>query len=65
MLILLSLPIMLIAALAIRIDSPGPILYRGERVGLHGASFRGQVSQHAHRRRRTVCRSGPRLATVA
>ena len=29
----------LIAALAIRIDSPGPILYRQERVGLHGRIF--------------------------
>src|SRR3990167_4113720 len=37
-LILLGLPLMLITALAIRIDSPGPVLYRQERVGLHGRS---------------------------
>ena len=38
-LILLSLPIMLLAALLIRLDSRGPILYRQERVGLHGSIF--------------------------
>jgi sugar transferase (PEP-CTERM system associated) len=35
----LSLPVMLLAALAIRLDSPGPILYRQERVGQHGQTF--------------------------
>ena len=33
------LPIMALAALAIRLDSPGPVLYRQERVGLHGRPF--------------------------
>ena len=32
-LLFLSLPIMLISALAIRLDSPGPIFYKQERVG--------------------------------
>ncbi len=32
-------PLMAVAALLIRIDSPGAVLYRQERVGLHGRSF--------------------------
>jgi len=32
-------PIMLLTALAIRFESPGPIIYRQERVGLGGRSF--------------------------
>ncbi len=38
-LILLTLPLMLLCALAIRLESPGPILYRQERVGLNGKTF--------------------------
>ena len=38
-LLVLTLPLMLLTALLIRLDSPGPILYRQERVGLHGQSF--------------------------
>ncbi len=34
-----TLPLMLFAALAIRLDSRGPIFYRQERVGLHGRIF--------------------------
>ena len=37
--ILLTWPIMLLTALAVRLSSPGPILYRQERVGLDGAVF--------------------------
>ena len=32
-------PIMLVIALAIRRDSPGPVFFRQERVGLHGRTF--------------------------
>ncbi|MBL0125051.1 MAG: TIGR03013 family PEP-CTERM/XrtA system glycosyltransferase [Betaproteobacteria bacterium] len=38
-LLVLSLPVMLFAALAIKLDSPGPIIYRQERVGLGGRTF--------------------------
>jgi sugar transferase (PEP-CTERM system associated) len=37
--LLATLPFTLIAALSIKFESPGPILYRQERVGLHGGSF--------------------------
>ncbi len=37
-LILVS-PILLIAAVAIKLDSPGPVLYRSRRVGKNGTSF--------------------------
>lgn len=33
-------PVIAIAALAVRLDSPGPVIYAGERVGLHGRVFR-------------------------
>jgi exopolysaccharide biosynthesis polyprenyl glycosylphosphotransferase len=38
-LLLLTLPVQLVAAAAIAIDSPGPILYRQSRVGLNGRPF--------------------------
>ena len=34
-----TLPLMLLTAVLIRIDSAGPIFYRQERVGLHGRAF--------------------------
>jgi sugar transferase (PEP-CTERM system associated) len=36
----LSLPIMILTAVAIRVESPGPVFYMQERVGLHGRKFR-------------------------
>ncbi len=37
--LILSLPIMALAALAIRLDSPGPVIFRQERVGKGGRKF--------------------------
>ena len=33
-------PVMLVAAVLVRVTSPGPALYRQERIGLHGQRFR-------------------------
>ena len=38
-LLVFTLPLMLLVALLVRLDSPGPVLYRQERVGLGGHSF--------------------------
>jgi exopolysaccharide biosynthesis polyprenyl glycosylphosphotransferase len=38
-LLALTLPLMLLTAVLIRLDSPGPVLYRQERVGLYGRRF--------------------------
>jgi sugar transferase (PEP-CTERM system associated) len=38
-LLIVSLPTLLVAALAIRLDSRGPILYKQERVGRNGTTF--------------------------
>jgi sugar transferase (PEP-CTERM system associated) len=38
-LLLVASPVMFLAALATRLSSPGPILYRQTRVGLHGRPF--------------------------
>jgi sugar transferase (PEP-CTERM system associated) len=38
-LLILTSPVMLLAVLAIRLDSPGPIIYRQERVGKGGRGF--------------------------
>jgi sugar transferase (PEP-CTERM system associated) len=38
-LLIVASPIMLLAMIAIRLDSPGPIIYRQERVGLAGRKF--------------------------
>ena len=37
--VLFTLPVMIVVALLIRLDSPGSVLYRQERVGLHGKTF--------------------------
>ncbi len=39
LLLLMALPVMVIAAIAIKLDSRGPVIYRQERVGLNGRSF--------------------------
>jgi lipopolysaccharide/colanic/teichoic acid biosynthesis glycosyltransferase len=38
-LLVLASPVLLAATLAIRIESPGPVLYRPRRAGLHGHAF--------------------------
>jgi lipopolysaccharide/colanic/teichoic acid biosynthesis glycosyltransferase len=37
--LLVSSPVLALAALAIRVESPGPVIYRQRRSGLHGREF--------------------------
>ena len=37
--LLISSPVLVVAMLAIRLESPGPVLYRQQRIGLRGAPF--------------------------
>lgn len=39
LLLLLTLPVSLLATLAVKLDSPGPVFYRQQRVGLNGQVF--------------------------
>ena len=38
-LMIVTLPLVLVTAILIKLDSPGPVLYRQERTGLHGKPF--------------------------
>lgn len=38
-LLVLTLPTLVLAAIAVRLDSPGPIFYKQQRVGRHGSEF--------------------------
>ena len=37
--LLVSIPVLLVAAIAIRLEGPGPILFRQQRVGFNGKPF--------------------------
>ena len=38
--IIAASPLLILIAIWIKLDSPGPVFYRGARVGLHGKPFR-------------------------
>jgi sugar transferase (PEP-CTERM system associated) len=61
LLILLSAPVMLLTALAIRLESRGGVFYRQERVGLNGDSF--QVIKFRSMRSDAESDGTPRWAT--
>ncbi|HTU52625.1 MAG TPA: exopolysaccharide biosynthesis polyprenyl glycosylphosphotransferase [Acetobacteraceae bacterium] len=62
-LLLLTLPLTLLAALLIKIESPGPVLYRQERVGLNGRRF--QVIKFRSMRTDAEAGLGPQWAKPA
>jgi exopolysaccharide biosynthesis polyprenyl glycosylphosphotransferase len=39
LMLLITSPLMIISALAIKLDSPGPVIFRQKRVGAHGQEF--------------------------
>ena len=58
--ILLTVPIMILIAIALRLTSPGPILYRQERVGHNRRRYRGHGSENRRRSRN----AGGRIFTM-
>jgi Undecaprenyl-phosphate glucose phosphotransferase len=68
--IVLFSPIMLLAALAVKITSPGPIIYKQERVGRHNRpfymyKFRSMEVQAPHEEKKEWTKKGdPRVTSV-
>ncbi|MBU1105820.1 MAG: sugar transferase [Candidatus Riflebacteria bacterium] len=58
----ISSPIMILTALLVRIDSPGPIFYKQKRVGRYGKEF--DVIKFRSMRVGSESRSGPKVATA-
>lgn len=56
--LLLIWPLLLMIALAVRLDSPGPVFFRQDRVGLNGATFRIHKFRTMH-----VSLTGPAVST--
>lgn len=56
--LLVSLPLMLLLAILIKLDSPGPIFFKHLRVGLHGREF----WMYKFRKMRDDLRPGPKLS---
>ncbi len=67
-LLILSAPLMIAIALAIRLSSPGPIIYRGQRVGLHGQPFQilkfRSMRQHSASGRGITTAGDPRITAI-
>lgn len=61
-LIVLAAPVMLLAAIAIKLDSRGPVLYRQERLGQYGRPF--MVAKFRSMREDAESDGKPRWATV-
>jgi len=62
LLLLLTLPTLLVAAIAIKLDSKGPILYRQERIGRRGQIF--HIAKFRTMRVDAEQMSGPQWASV-
>lgn len=54
--LLLALPLMLLIALAVKLSSPGPVLFKQRRYGLHGEEIKVYKF-----RSMTVCEDGPQV----
>ena len=61
--LIIHLPLFLAAAIAIKLDSPGPVLFRQRRIGLHGRSFellKFRTMQHRPIAHGLLCQTCPR-----
>jgi len=69
-LLVLALPLMMLTALAVKIDSPGPVFYCQERVGLYGRGFTlfkfrsMRIDAEAEGAPRWAARKDPRITRV-
>jgi exopolysaccharide biosynthesis polyprenyl glycosylphosphotransferase len=67
--LILLAPLLVLMALLIRLDSPGPVLFRQTRTGLHGRVFRIYKFRTMHVQEdgpeiRQACRADPRVTRV-
>ncbi|MGH7658545.1 MAG: sugar transferase [Gemmatimonadales bacterium] len=70
--LLVALPVMVAAALAIKLDSPGPVIFRQDRIGIGGRRFRvwkfrtmrNGASDAAHRDLVTRMQAGDEVGTA-
>ena len=67
--LLVTLPLSLLVALAVKLDSPGPVLYRQPRIGLNGKpfmlfKFRSMTTGTDHDRQFAGERNDPRITRV-
>ena len=67
--LILASPVMIAAAVAVKITSKGPVFYRGVRVGMHGELFRifkftyiGQRLFYRYRPSKSLWKSAPSLS---
>jgi len=61
--LILHIPLLFAAAIAIKLDSPGPVLFRQRRIGLHGKSFellKFRTMQHRPSAQGPLCQTCPR-----
>lgn len=62
-------PIFVVIAILIRLDSPGPVFFRGKRVGQHGKTFhilkfRSMVPDAPQKGAAITCKDDPRITRI-
>ena len=68
--LIVHIPLLLLVAVAIKLDSPGPVLFRQRRIGLHGCPFeliKFRTMHHRppdHGRLRQTCPRDPRVTRI-
>jgi lipopolysaccharide/colanic/teichoic acid biosynthesis glycosyltransferase len=62
-------PLLVLVAVLIKLDSPGPVFFKGKRIGQHGKpfhilKFRSMVSDASQRGPAITCRDDPRITRI-